>query len=225
MAHKSSCSRGKGSRRRLGRAGGARRQKRQEWVHQAVHKVSCLDELTPPIAAFLYRKLWGKDAAESIYLFDQEAARSRIAYYAEYGAGSSWSPAFSIWVSDQDRHSVQQIIERLNPRHEPMRAARFSGWWTELKPTRLSKAYKDHPWVFAVYHESSSERNDGLNYVAFLFRNQERTIFGVKEWLGNNVIVRNDVLENLAHRVVIEAEFRRSMVSKDPDLPLMWRKR
>jgi hypothetical protein len=172
---------------------------------------------------FLYRKPWGKDAAESIYLFDQEAARSGIVYYAEYGSGR-W-PAFSIWVSEMDRHAVQQVIERLNPRHEPSRTGRCSGWWTEIEPTRLSKANTDHPWVFAAYRESRSERDDGLTYVAFLFRNEERTVFGVKEWLGADVLVRNDVLEKMAHRVVIDSAFRKSLVSDDSDLPLLWKRR
>jgi hypothetical protein len=175
--------------------------------------------------AFLYRKPWGKDAAESIYLFDQEAARAGIAYYAEYGAGSHRWPAFSIRVSEKDRDAVQQIIDRLNPIREAMKPARVSGWWAEIEPTRLSKAYQDHPWVFAVYRESSHQRDDGLTYVAFLFRNEERTLFGVREWLGKDVAVRNDVLEKLAHRVVIDAEYRRSLVSDDPDLPLLWKKR
>jgi hypothetical protein len=174
---------------------------------------------------FLYRKPWGKDAAESIYLFDQEAARAGIAYYAEYGAGSGRWATFSIWVSEKDKHAAGQIIERLNPRREPRRTARFSGWWAEVEPTRLSKANKDHPWVFAVYREGSSQRDDGLTYTAFLFRNEERTVFGVKEWLGADVTVRNDVLEKMAHRVVIDAAFRRSLVSDDPDLPLLWKRR
>jgi hypothetical protein len=39
------------------------------------------------------------------------------------------------------------------------------------------------------------------------------------------VIVREDVLEKMAHRVVIDSEFRKGLVSDDPDLPLLWRKR
>jgi hypothetical protein len=225
VAHESSWSRGAGSRRRPGRAGGASKRKKQEWEHQAVHGVSSLDELPPPVVAFLYNKPWGKDAAQSIYLFDQEAARTGIAYYAEYGAGSSRWPAFSISVSERHKDAVRQIIERLNPKYKPRRTPRFSGWWTEIEPTRLSKAYGDHPWAFAVYSESCSQRDDGLTYTAFLFRNNERTVFGLKEWVGENVIVRHDVLEKMAHRVVIDGVFRRSLVSDDPELPLLWRKR
>jgi hypothetical protein len=225
MAHQSSWSRGEGSRRWPGRPGGARKRKTQGWEHQAVHRVSSLENLPPPVVTFLYRKPWGKDTAESIYLFDQEAARAGIAYYAEYGAGSSRWPAFSIWVNEKDREAVREIIERLNPPYRPKRSARFSGWWCEIEPTRLSKSSKDHPWVFAIYRESGSQRDDGMSYTAFLFRDRDRTVFGVKEWFGVNVIVKNDVLEKLAHRVVTDAEFRRSLLSDDPDLPLLWKKR
>jgi hypothetical protein len=124
VAPQSSWSRGEGSRRWPGRAGGARKRKKQEWEHQAVHRASCPDDLPPPVVMFRYRNPWGKDAAESIYLFDQEAARSGVAYYAEYGGGR-W-PVFSVWASEKDGHAVQQIIDRLNPKREPRRTGRFS---------------------------------------------------------------------------------------------------
>jgi hypothetical protein len=187
--------------------------------------VASLAELPEPVAFFRYTTPREKDAAESIYLFDQEAARSGIAYYAEYGVGSSRWPAFSIWVSGKDKDATQQIIDRLNPKHETKRTARFSGWWREIEPVRLSRTYQDHPWVFAVYRESGFQRDDGLSYIAFLFRNQERTVFGVKEWLGNDVLVRNYVLEKMAHQVVTDRAFRNRLVSDDPDLPLLWKKR
>ncbi len=227
MAHDSSWSRGEGSRRWPGRPGGAGKRKRQAWEreHQAVHRVSSLDELPTPVVSFLYRKPRGKDAAESIYLFDQEAARSGIAYFAEYGCDASRWPAFSIWVSERDKNVVQQIIDHLNPKCQPRRPTRFSGWWTEIEPPRLSKTYQGHPWIFAAYRESASDRNDGQSYTAFLFRNKERTVFGIKEWLGNDVLVRNDWLEKTAYRVITDTNFRKSLVSNDPDLPTLWKRR
>lgn len=226
MAHKSSWSQGEGSRRWPGRPGGARKRKLPEWEHQAVHKVTALDDLPHPVAVLYYRKPWGKNASESIYLFDQEAAKAGIAYYAEYGPTNSsrWF-LFHIWVNEANREATQQIIDRLNPKYEPKRDASFSGWWSEIEPTRLSKTHKDHSWVFAVYRESGHERGDGLSYVAFLFRNQDRTMFGIKEWLGKDVLVRNDVLEKMAHRVVVDGKFRQSLLSDDPDLPVLWKKR
>jgi hypothetical protein len=187
--------------------------------------VASLADLRGAVASFRYTTPRGKDPAESIYLFDQEAARSGIAYHAEFGCGPSRWPAFSIWVSEKDKDATQQIIDHLNPKYQPQRTGRFSGYWSEVEPARLSGAYQDHPWVFAVYRESSSQRDDGLSYVAFLFRNEERTVFGVKEWLGKDILVRNDVLEKMAHQVVTDRAFRNSLVSNDPDLPMLWKKR
>lgn len=116
------------------------------------------------------------------------------------------------------------MIDHLNPKYEPKRTASFSGWWSDIEPTRLSKTHKDHPWVFASYRESAHQRDDGLSYIAFLFRNEDRTVFGIKEWLGQDVLVRQDVLEKLAHRVVVDGQFRRSLVSDNPDLPALWKK-
>jgi len=198
----------------------------QEWEHQAVHRVLSLDDLTSPVASLHYRKPWGKNASESIYLFDQEAARAGIAYYAQYGQVQGIRRClFSIWVSEKDSEETKQIIDKLNPKYEPKRTASFSGWWSDIEPTRLSKTYKDHPWVFAAYRESAHQRDDDLSYAAFLFRNHDRTVFGVKEWLGKDVLVRNDVLEKIAHRVVVDSRYRKSLISDDPDLPVLWRKR
>src|SRR5882672_8067725 len=122
MAHQASWSRGKGSRRLPGRGGGAHARKKQKWERQAVHKLSCLEELTPPATVLLYSGRWGRDAEESIYLFDQEAAKSKIVYYAEYWTGSWRWPVFSIWVSEENKQAAQQIIERLNPEHKPARS-------------------------------------------------------------------------------------------------------
>jgi hypothetical protein len=225
MAHQSSQSRGKGSRRWPGRSGGARKRKVPEWASRAVHAVESLDDLPAAVVSFRYRKPWGKDAAESIYLFDQEAARAGIVYHAEYGTTPDRWPAFEIRVSEEHEDAVRQILARLNPPYRRARTGRFSGWWWAIEPARLSKTYKDHPWVFAVYRESRSDRDDGLAYTAFLFRNQERTVFGIKEWLGNDGLVRNDVLEKMAHRVVTDRAFRNTLTSDDPDLPALWKKR
>jgi len=196
-----------------------------EWEHQAVHRVALLDDLPKPVSKLYFRKPWGKNRSESIYLFDQEAARAGIAYFAEYGQGQSsrWF-VFSIWVSENDQEETQRIIDRLNPPYQPKRTASFNGWWSDIEPTRLAKTHRDHPWVFAEYRESGHQREDGLSYVTFLFRNEDRTVFGIKEWLGNDVLIRQDVLKKLAHRVVVDSEFRRSLVSEDPDLPGLWKK-
>ena len=56
------------------------------------------------------------------------------------------------------------------------------GHFSDIKPTRLSKKDQNHSWVFAVYYEFPSKRDDNREYSAFLFRNDERTIFGLKEF-------------------------------------------
>jgi hypothetical protein len=94
--------------------------------------------------------------------------------------------------------------------------------WREVEPLPLSNAYRDHPWLFAVYDEYN--RPDGLRYQAFLFRNQDRTIFGMKEWLHQRADWPHADLRMLAHRVVCDREFRAELVSDDPDLPALWRR-
>src|SRR4051794_152216 len=113
MAHESSQSRGKGSRRWPGRAGGAHKRKKQEWEHQAVHMVASRDDLPTPVVSLMYSKPWRKDAAESIYLFDQEAAKAGIVYHAEYTPRTSRWHVFSISVREKDSDAVQKIIDRL----------------------------------------------------------------------------------------------------------------
>jgi hypothetical protein len=186
--------------------------------------VASPEQLLPPAVTLTYSKPWGKDAAESIYLFDQEAAKAGLAYHAEYTAHTSLWGVFSIRVSVKDRAVGQEIIDRLNPPRAARPTARYSGWWREVEPTRLSKAYQGHPWVFAEYCEWEGQRDDGLSYTAFLFRDEGRTVFGVKEWLGKGLWVGHDVLDKMAHRVVVDPEFRRGLVSDDPDLPLMWKR-
>jgi hypothetical protein len=85
-----------------------------------------------------------------------------------------------------------------------------------LEPLRLSHAHKDHPWVFAIYEEWGGP--DGQTYEAFLFRNQQRTVFGIHEY------PRRVLLQKMAYRVVTDAEYRKKMISDDPDLPKMWKK-
>ncbi len=95
------------------------------------------------------------------------------------------------------------------------------GMWYELKPKKLAKKDRNHPWLFAQYLETPSQREDGNYYLAFLFRNEDRTAFGVKEYWD---WPRVDLRDHATH-VVLDAEFRKSLVSDDPMLPKMWKKR
>jgi hypothetical protein len=94
------------------------------------------------------------------------------------------------------------------------------GHWLEFKanvPRRLK-----HPWKFAFYYETPSERDDKLWYEAFLFRNEERSVFGIKEQVGAHPMMQNR--RAMARQVISNTEFRNSLVSTDPDLPRMWKK-
>ncbi len=94
--------------------------------------------------------------------------------------------------------------------------------WNEIKPFRLKP--RDHgSWLFAVYTEFPSERDDDQWYSAFLFRNKEGTIFGIREWTGK--LLHRKIMRHMATRVAQDATYRRSLISDDPSLPKMWRGR
>lgn len=94
----------------------------------------------------------------------------------------------------------------------------MAGLWREIKP----KAKRKHPWVFAWYYEFPSDRTDGRWYGAFLFRNTDRTTFGIREYY-DDMLHQNEV-RHLATRVVVDPELRKSMVSDRPDLPKWWKR-
>jgi hypothetical protein len=167
--------------------------------------------------------VWGKNPADVAYLLDQEMAKAKIPYFAEMSGGQR-EYVFTLSVARDAAAKVQRLIDQLSPPSDRVPPARFRGRWTDIKPAPLSKAHQDHPWVFAAYQESASDRDDEQKYVAFLFRNKERTVFGIREWLGNDTLVRYDVLEKMAHRIVTESEYRRQFISDDPDLIDMWKR-
>jgi len=96
------------------------------------------------------------------------------------------------------------------------------GTWCEIKP--LSPGRSKHEWVFALYYETPSERDDNLWYEAFLFRNEERTLFGLKEQVGDGPSMHFHNYRALATHVIKDKEFRTSLISGDPGLPLMWKR-
>src|SRR5690348_12681242 len=96
------------------------------------------------------------------------------------------------------------------------------GIWYEIKPRNLPKREAGHQWLFAQYIEAPSEREDGRWYHALLFRNVDRTLFGIKEF---DELVHFRRMEQMARRVVREANFRENLLSDDPDLPKIWKRR
>lgn len=105
-------SRGKGSRRLPGRDGGRRKRKVAEWRKQATHAVDALTELTGELIRLDYHCPFGHAPGESIYRFDQEAARIGLRYFAELG-GYRLAPVFTLHVSVDQAATVLAIIARL----------------------------------------------------------------------------------------------------------------
>jgi hypothetical protein len=222
MSHESARSQGKGSRRRPGRPGRALKRKKSEWEKQAAHMVESREGLPQPVTTLSFPEIWGKSPSDAIYLFDQEMAKVTIPYFMDFKGGRR-GYVFLIYVSENAAVTVQRIIDRL--RHAAYRARPSSntGWWNDIQPARLSKVHKDHPWVFAGYFGWDA---DGITrYKALIFRNKERTEFGIKEWFGSDKIVGREVLEKMAHRIVTDSAYRRQLISDDPDLVEMWKRR
>lgn len=84
----------------------------------------------------------------------------------------------------------------------------------------MPKHQLKHEWIFAQYAELPAQREDGQSYTVFLFRNEDRTIFGVKEFWGLNTVD----FRQLASRVVSNKDFRDSLVSDDEDLRKIWKR-
>lgn len=95
------------------------------------------------------------------------------------------------------------------------------GIWYDLTPKKLAKKDQQHPWLFAEYFEAPSEREDARWYKVFLFRDKERITFGLKEYWE----LPNSDFRDLATRVVQDKDFRESLISEDPDLPKIWKRR
>jgi hypothetical protein len=93
--------------------------------------------------------------------------------------------------------------------------------WREVEPLSLSKSHRDHPWLFAIYEEW--HRPDRRYYRALLFRNRDRTIYGIREWFEFARPAKAE-LRKLVHRPVVDSGFRSSLVSDDPDLVELWRR-
>lgn len=91
---------------------------------------------------------------------------------------------------------------------------------SEFLPRNLSKKAQKHEWIFAEYFEHPEHRKDEKAYRAFLFRNKDRTIFGLKEFYEE----KKTDFRQLATRVVTDANFRETLISDDEDLPKMWKR-
>lgn len=76
-------------------------------------------------------------------------------------------------------------------------------------------------WVYAHYSEAPSERPDGRWFEALYFRNVARTEFGKLEF---DDLARRDY-RAIATKIDLNESYRNSLLSSDPELPRLWRKR
>ena len=98
------------------------------------------------------------------------------------------------------------------------------GLWSDVDPISLAKRHHNHPWHFGHIIELPNDRDDENWYSAFVFRREDHTIFGMREWIGGKFPSHQSVRQ-MATRVVLDKEFRDSLLSTDPDLQMIWKKR
>jgi hypothetical protein len=97
------------------------------------------------------------------------------------------------------------------------------GIWKEVAPLQLRGTERKHPWRFAHYLETPSERDDACWYQAFLFRDNARSRFGISERV-ERTLTRLPVRQ-LATKVIQDEAFRAALVSDDQRLREMWKRR
>jgi len=96
------------------------------------------------------------------------------------------------------------------------------GHWHSIEPTNLTRQDANLGWVFANYTEAPSENSEHHWYHALHFRNQDRSCFGIKVFEG---LVHQDKVRRTATRIVQDADYRASLLSDDPELPVQWKRR
>ena len=78
------------------------------------HMVDSMDELAQPVAAVTYTGVYGEEAGHNIYLFDQEMAKLRVRYFAEYRRDSYRMTLFTIYVPEEQAGAVAAVAARLH---------------------------------------------------------------------------------------------------------------
>jgi hypothetical protein len=90
-----------------------------------------------------------------------------------------------------------------------------------VEPLPLSKSFRDHPSIFASCLEWDNPPDGEIN-TTFVFRNRERTVFGIRQWQGDLPRAR-DLFPKMAYRIVTDPVYRKTLVSDDPELPELWK--
>lgn len=100
-----------------------------------------------------------------------------------------------------------------------------SGTWTELAPigTAPKRSVSPREWVFALYCEAPSNREDGQWYQLVLFRHVDRSLYGVKEWLSATLPPLG-FFHDFAAEIIRDKALRKSLLSDDPTLPDLWKR-
>ncbi len=142
-----------------------------------------------------------------------------ISYFAEYESGQ-----LIYTVSKKEKEKVVHLFQDIKANYQTKYQFKNTGWLQEIEPQRLSKKYKNHEWLFALYQESASGREDGQMYQALIFRDKQWETFGIIEWLGGDSPAMK-VREKIAHRIVVDKLYRERYLSDDPDIVKMWNRR
>lgn len=193
-----------------------------EWQKQATHMSENKIDIGKSLISRDYYH-WGYTPGQKIYYIDQHLARLNIEYYAEHEPKKH---KFSIFVDKTFQQPLEGIIDELTPKYNyplpNLKGGKVYCSCRKFVPKELERNKKKDEWLFALYGESQIFRDDGLEYTAIIFRNKERTIFGIKEWLGGEQI-RWNAKEKMAAKIAMDPNFRETLISDDPDIPKMWR--
>lgn len=211
---------GKGNRRFPGRSGGRGKQKSEQWRSRAAHAVDNLATLGEHLTSLEYRGAWEKNPSERIYLLDQTFTRAGIGYAAELRPGR-WRPIFAILVPESQREEAAAIITKLEQRERLERVHDDNSLRKSVRmiePADVPDHLKNHPWEFLVYIVYGNDHIT-LSYTALLFRNKTHMVFGIREWHGPGAPY---VLNKMAGHIVVDEEFRRSLITDNPRVPEMW---
>ncbi|MDQ7827234.1 MAG: hypothetical protein RDV48_30855 [Candidatus Eremiobacteraeota bacterium] len=170
----------------------------------------------------VFGRLFEKLRSEQIYLLDQALAAHRIPYFTSL---VSKGHALDIVINQGQAEAVRAIIDELqkSPDHIVRITSRI-GDWCELEPQGLPRHLMSHQWEFAVYYEYPDNLDFSLRKTEFLFTNNSRTVFGIREWYGDDRPNHN-ALGKMATKIIMDEKFRNTLISADPNLQLKWKDR
>jgi len=99
----------------------------------------------------------------------------------------------------------------------------MAGHWYSVSPRRLKPSHRPDDWVFGHFHEFATQREDGKDYRAYLFRSADRTVYGGEVWSDRDRPKMSP--RDWATKVVLDPEFRESLRTNDRALIALWKNR